>query len=69
MALIHLLTKKTAKKVVEYCCVAFFQAMILVLIFPEFRSPFAALIVTVSLVTGLVVAFEFFWKPPEESDE
>jgi dolichol kinase len=58
--------KKTARKVVEYSAAAFFQTMVLVVIYPSFRIPVAAFVATVSLVTCLVCVFEYFY--PDSSD-
>jgi preprotein translocase subunit SecD len=55
------LSKKTAKKVIEYSAAAFLQTLILVCIFPEFRAPLAALIATVTLVTAVVLTVEHFY--------
>ena len=56
-----MLSKKTAKKVIEYSAAAFVQTLILVCIFPSFRAPLAALVATVTLVTMVVLTAEHFY--------
>jgi len=58
--------KGTARKVVEYSCAAFFQTVLMVIIWPEFIGAVSAFIATVSLVTALVVVFDHFYDDPSD---
>ena len=63
-----MMQKKTAKRIIEYCVVAFFQTMLLITLNPELRMWPAALVATVTLVTALVLVFEYFYDDPVKDD-
>ena len=68
MALIHKLSKKAARVILEVASVACFQTLVLIFIYPEFRSWVAALLFTVFLMTALVLVFEFFYDDPNKDE-
>lgn len=53
--------KATAKRVVEISTVVFLETLILICFYPELRQIPAALVATISLVTGVVVLFDNFY--------
>jgi len=61
-----MISKKVARRIVEYSAVVFFQTLILVIWQPSFRGVVAAFVASVSLVTCLVTVFDKFYDDPSD---